>query len=63
MSQARDAVEAARNIRLALQNLNELVEDAYKQHEIRVLYEIRSIRSYYEAGTPEILAVITQELP
>lgn len=53
---------AAQNIRAALQNLNELVEDAYKDHEIVVQYEVKRQRHFEQAGNPKILAVISQEV-
>lgn len=62
MSQTPEVTFAAYNIRAALQNLNELVEDAYRDHEIVVQYEIKRVRHFEQPGNPKILAVISQEV-
>lgn len=55
------AQDVAQNIRAALQNLNELVEDAYHSHEIIVTYDIKRPMAY-EDGSPKIFAIVSQEV-
>lgn len=57
-----EAVIIARNIRAAIQNLNELVEDAYREYEIIVQYEVKRQRHFEQPGNPKILATISQEV-
>jgi hypothetical protein len=52
----------ARNIRAAVQNLNELVEEAYAAHEIIVQYEIKAPCDCARPSNSTILATILQEV-
>lgn len=53
-------VDAARQIRAAIQNLNELVKDAYAL-DIIVQYDVRRPR-HFEPGNPTIFATVSQEI-
>lgn len=55
-----DVKEAAENIRAALQNLNELVQDAWG-HDIVVQYDVRRPR-HSESGNPVIYATVSMEI-
>lgn len=53
--------EAAIKIRAALKNLNELVADAYRDHELLVTYELRD-QAVCKSPAPHILATVSQEI-
>lgn len=58
MSEEQEAI--AKNIRAAIQNVNELVRDAYAMN-VLVQYDVKRPR-HYEPGNPTIFSIVSAEL-